>query len=294
MMNESELILKLNDSTIISQEIQGYNAYVAKVDNMIGVAIPVEKEVIINERFNKVFISNFLFRINDVDTKVIYLYTKEPKMSKKYASICMNFISPNSRDIILNNPIAWYNEWRDLLGDYKSQKMVYDYIGEMAVLLELQKKGENPNWDSIKRGTFDITTNDFVYEVKSSCVKSFDSITIHNQFQLDTNGLNKKLYIAYVKLEENNAGESIDSLAIQLIENGFNQSILEQYLNDSGYYPGKNDRYRKYLIHEIRLYNVDENFPFITRYSFKDNKIPKNVVNFEYTLSLDGLDYSIF
>ena len=293
-MTELELISKLNNTTTGSQEIQGYDAYVAKVEDMIGVAIPVEKDLVINERFNKVFIGNFLFAINGVPTKVIFLYTKEPEMSEKYASLCLNFISSNSRDTILNNPIDWYNEWRELLGDSKRNKMVYDFIGEMAVLLELQKRGKNPVWNSMSKGTFDITTNESIYEVKTSIVKSFDSITIHNQFQLDIEGLNKELFISYVKVEENNAGESIDSLAKQLIDAGFDKTSLEDYLTQNGYYPGKNDRYKQYIIHEIRLYKVDENFPFITKNSFVNKKMPKNVVKLEYTLSLDGLDYSTF
>lgn len=293
-MTEQELIFKLNNTTTGSQEIQEYNAYIVKVEDMIGVAIPVEKDLIINEKFNKVSIGNFLFAINDTPQKVIFLYTKETQMSEKYASLCLNFISPSSRHTILDNPIVWYNEWSELLGNSKKNKMVYDFIGEMSVLLELQKKGDSPIWNSITKGTFDITTNDSIYEVKTSIVKSFDSITVHNQFQLDIDGLNKQLFISYVKVEENNAGVSIDSLAYELVSYGYDKTNLENYLTSNGYYQGKNDRYKKYIIHEIRLYKVDNNFPFITKNSFIDKKMPKNVVKFEYTLSLDGLEYSTF
>ena len=61
----------------------------------------------------------------------------------------------------------------------------FDFVGEMAVLLKLQQMQKNPVWNSINKGTFDITTDECVYEVKTSTVKTFDSITIHNQFQLD-------------------------------------------------------------------------------------------------------------
>ena len=122
-MTEKELIDKLNNLTTGSQELSEYGAYIVKVEDMIGVAVPVEKDLVINERFNKVFISNFLFGIDGVITKAIYLYTKEPEMSEKYASLCMNFISSNSRETILSNPIDWYNEWRELLGDSKRNKI---------------------------------------------------------------------------------------------------------------------------------------------------------------------------
>lgn len=293
-MTENELIYILNDKNFNSQKIDGYDAYIVKIDDMIGVAVPIKNDIVINEKFNKVFLQNKTFDINGILTNTIYLYTKDSEMSDKYASICLNFINPNSREIILNNPIEWYNEWSELLGDCKKNKKIYDFIGEMFVLLELQKMGKKPAWNAIKKGTFDITTYNEIYEVKSSIVKSFDSITIHNQFQLDAKGLNKTLYIAYVKLEENNAGESIDSLAKKLTEAGFDKNILEEYLLKNGYYNGKNERYKQFIIHEVRLYKVDETFPFITKDSFINKKIPNNVIKLEYTLSLDGLNYSTF
>ena len=65
-MTEKELIDKLNNLTTGSQELSEYGAYIVKVEDMIGVAVPVEKDLVINERFNKVLISNFLFGIDGV------------------------------------------------------------------------------------------------------------------------------------------------------------------------------------------------------------------------------------
>lgn len=289
-MNEEELITSLN-SIKKSKRLDEYDAYMVKTNDMIGVAIQIDKDIIINERFNKVFIENYYFEIDDVFTKVIFLYTKEPRISEKYGALCLNFLSLDNREMIKNNPIEWFCEWRDLLGDSTRKKMIFDFVGEMSVLLKLQKDGKSPVWNSITKGTFDITTSDNVYEVKTTHCKSCNAITIHSQFQLDTDGINKDLYIAFVKVEENNAGESIDSLANELIENGFNKNELEDYLNTNGYYAGKNERYKKFIIHETRLYKVDEKFPSITKDSFVDRKLPNNVIKFEYTLSLDGLDY---
>ncbi len=292
-MTEKELIDTLN-TLVKSIKLNEYNAYAVKTGGMIGVAIPVADEHIIKERFNKVSIENLTFKIDDIDTKVVFLYTKEEKMNYNYGSLCLNFLSKEARQTILEDPLKWFNEWKDLLGDSSKKKTIYDFIGEMAVLLKLQSFGKKPVWNSIEKGTFDISTDDKIYEVKTSKVKTYEAITIHNQFQLDVEGLNKDLYIAYVKVEDNNAGESLDSLAKQLIDAGYDKNVLENYLRDNGYYEGKTERYKQFIIHEIRLYKVDENFPSITKNSFVDGKIPNNVIKYEYTILLDGLNYKTF
>ena len=292
-MTEKELIDTLN-TLGKSKKLYEYDAYAVKTGGMTGVAIPVTDEHTIDERFNKVFIGNFVFKIDDVDTKVVFLYTKEEKMNYNYGTLCLNFLSKEARQTILEDPLKWFNDWKELLGDSAKKKMIYDFIGEMAVLLKLQRMNKTPIWNSIEKGTFDISTDEKIFEVKTSKVKTYDAITIHNQFQLDVAGLNKELYIAYVKVDDNNAGESIDSLSKQLVDEGFNKNTLEAYLQDNGYYEGKTERYKKFIIHEIRLYKVDDNFPFITKDSFIGGKIPNNVIKYEYTISLDGLDYEIF
>lgn len=289
-MEVCELIDTINN-LLRSKYLEDYDAYAVNVDSMRGVALVCDENVIIDESFNQVNIKNFIFSIAGEEKKVIFLFTKNESMSDKYGMLCLDFLDLKHREIVLSKPIDWFYEWRELLGDSKKDKMIFDVIGEMAMLLELQKNGENPIWNSMTMGTFDITTAKAIYEVKSSQSKTEDHVTIHNQFQLEVAGLNKPLYICYVRVEDNNVGESIDSLFNELVNYGFNKESLSAYLDSKGYYIGKNERYKQYIIHEIRLYEVNDRFPVITNSSFINNKIPTGIIKYEYTVSLNGLEY---
>ena len=292
-MNANELINKINNLNK-SMYIDEYDAYAVNTSNMRGVAIIVDSNTVINESFNQVQIKDFLFSINGKEENVVFLYTKNKEMSEKYGLLCLDFLDKKNRKVIEHNPLKWFSEWRDLLGDSKKKKMVYDVVGEMKVLLELRKKKDYPIWNSATAGTYDITSNSGVYEVKTTKSKTEDNITIHSQFQLEIKHINKPLFIAYVRLEENKAGYSIDTLYNDLIKEGFDQNILDTYLDEMHYQKGKFERYLKFIIHEIRLYPIDESFPKITNDSFKNNKIPDGIVNYQYTVSLNGLKYLKF
>lgn len=287
-------LIKTINSINKSKYLSEYKAYAVNTDGKRGVAFVIEnKSIKIDEKFNKVYIKDFIFNISGVEEHVIFLFTNEKELNEHYGALCLDFLNLEKREYIKSNPLSWFKEWRDLLGDSIKKKMIYDYIGEMAVILSLTKNNKNPVWNSITKGTFDISTNDAIYEVKSSICKSIDAVTIHNQFQLEIEGLDKKLFIVFVKLEDNNVGESIDSLSKKIVEAGFDEVILKDYLDSNGYYEGKTERYKKYLIHEIRLYQVDNDFPKITKESFKESKIPTGIIKYEYTVSLDGLQYTL-
>jgi hypothetical protein len=292
-MNAVELVGFIN--SIIdgkSKVIPGtLGCYAVNANGLRGVAIDSDDEATISEKFNQVEITNCNIIISGVGHNVVLLFTKEATMSEHYGFLCLDFLSPGNRQMIQKHPLEWFEGWRNLLGDTKKRRTIYDYIGEMKTLLSLKEKGEQPKWDSMIKGTYDISTDKALYEVKSTKMKSEEVIEVHNQYQLDASGFDRPLFIAFCKVEENDAGESIDSLYGKLVAAGFDKNELDQYLEDSGYGPGKADRYKTFLVHEIRLYPVDEKFPKICKDSFKDGKIPAGIVNYQYSVSLDGLSF---
>ncbi len=290
--NPTELVQKIN-STDTSQILDSDGAYIAVVSNMRGVAIECDEKTIVNEKFNTIKLKNLDVYINGVQKKVVYLFVEngEP-VSHIFGAMAFHFLKKENRETIRKDPFSWFDEWRTMVGETKKSKMIYDVIGEMSILLYLQEKGKKPSWDSINKGTFDITTNSEIYEVKTTQYKYNDCITIHSQFQLDYKKANKPVYIAFVKLEANNTGESIQSLFDKLLSAGYPKEPMSSYLDSNGYYEGKADRNRQYLIHEIRLYCVDDDFPKITSESFVDSKIPNGIVKYEYVVSLTGLKYT--
>ena len=254
-----------------------------------GIAIETKNEVFINESFNKVDVFNCIIDINSVSKNVVFLCTKEHTMQEQYGLLCIDFIE--NKDVVKTEPIKWFNQWKELIGNVKQDKMVYDFVGEMKTLLLLQKQKINPKWTASQVGTFDISSDNGFFEVKSTISKTTQEVVIHNQYQLSTKGLDKNLYIAFCKLEENDSGDSIDSLVEELVEAGFSRSDLDKYLTSKGYGVGKSERKKRYLVHEIRKYIVDDNFPRITKESFIGGSFPKGITKFEYTISLDALNY---
>ena len=254
-----------------------------------GIAIETSNEVPINESFNKVSIIYCQIEINGALKNVVFLCTKEQTMQEQYGLLCFDFLE--NKSVIKANPIKWFNQWKELIGNVKQDKMVYDFIGEMKTLLLLQKQNANPKWTASQSGTFDISSDQGFFEVKSTITKTTQEVVIHNQYQLSTEGLDRDLFITFCKLEENDDGDSIDSLVEDLVAVGFSRTDLDKYLAKKGYSVGKSERKKRYLVHEIRKYLVDKNFPRITKESFVEGAFPKGITKLEYTVSLDCLNY---
>ena len=67
---------------------------------------------------------------------------------------------------------------------------------------------------------------------------------------------------------------------------------LEIELERQGFEKGSNIRNKKYKILEKRKYEVNDSFPKIVQESFKGDKYPAAVVHIEYTVDLDGIEYT--
>ena len=260
------------------------------INNLVGVAIDCEEGLIIDERFNKIKISNADLNYKDVLHHVIFLYTEDTVLNEDYGLLFLSFLSLDKREVVSKKPLQWFEDWSNLLGNRKQDKMIYDVLGELETLIVLCENGQDPKWDSTQKGTYDISTGSVLYEVKTTKNKTENFVTVHNQFQLDIE--NKDLHLVFVRVEENDSGVSIDDLYNELVSLNYKDiANVETYIRSLGYYTGKSERYVKFIIHEIRDYVVNEKFPRISKSDFKNEQFPNGVVKIEYTISLDGLEY---
>lgn len=292
-MNSTEIISFINN--VIdgnAKPLEEYKAYAVKGNGTVGVAIDTDTDLQIDEKFNNVELANAVLTIKGVEHKTFYLFTRDSFLDEHYGALCLDFLNLKNRGIISQNPFTWFEEWSTLLGNSKKEKMVYDVIGELKSILILKQNGLDPKWESIENNTFDISANNNLYEVKTTRNKTGTFVTIHNQFQLSKEN-DQDLYILFLRVEQNDSGVSINDLYDSLKQSGFKVSNIDDYLTKIGYGVGKKDRSTKFLIHEVRQYKVNENFPKITKESFKNNQFPNGVVKIEYTISLDGLAYDI-
>ena len=214
------------------------------------------------------------------------------KLRYEFASICTQFVDPgicgDGRRRLCLDPLEWWKNWKELLGNKISEKKPYSVIGEMIALLEIYKEDSSTVWKSIEAGSHDIETNDKSVEVKSTINRYGTSVTISSQFQLRS--INQ-LYLYFYRLEKSEEGVSINYLKDKLLQAGYSEDLIEKQLDSYGYEYGSSARNEKYKVLEDRKYLVDETFPKITNRSFKENKIPKHVTQIVYTIDLEGVPY---
>lgn len=183
-------------------------------------------------------------------------------------------INGSDRKDLLDNPIGWWEKWKELLGNSIYEKKPYSIIAEMLVLNELYKTDKSAKWTGVLGATHDIETDGSSYEVKSTIKRYGATVTISSQYQLDST---KKLQLYFCRLEKSKSGISINDLVNSLVLNGYDSEKLEKQLHKLGYEYGTNVREEKYKILEKRKYNVDDKFPKITNLSFKNDKFPESV-----------------
>lgn len=271
------------------------NFFIYKREEDFGVAIENIYEVAIDESFSNVRIRNERLLVNNKEISLITLMSSLETHKEEFASFCMQFVDEDStiRMQILNNPIDWWNKWKELIGNKLHNPKPYDIIAEIYTLNKLLKEKKDVEWKGPVGSTIDISTNEYYYEVKSSLVRYENEITVSSQFQLQ-NEFNNKILI-YYKMEEMEGGHSISSILESIADKIGKDSVIfgniEKKLEQKGYRENSSIRKKSYLIHEIREYFIDDEFPKITKESFVEGKIPANIKKIYYIVNLDNIKY---
>lgn len=273
------------------------NFYVYKEEEEFGVAIDNIYNVSIDETFSNVRIRSEKLLVNNEEKSLITLMSSLETHKDEFASFCMHFVEDEdskTREKILKRPLEWWNKWKELIGNRLHNPRPYDIIAELYTIYKLLENETNVEWNGPKGSTIDINTSEANYEVKSSLVRYENQVTISSQFQLKEEE-SKSKFLIYLKMEEMNGGFSIASILEKIESKIGDENILyvniEKKLEQKGYRKNSSIRKKSYLIHEIRKYIVDEQFPKITNESFKNNKIPANIKKIYYIINLDNIEY---
>ena len=263
-----------------------YPAMVIRNSEEYGVAIEYNNEKDISEKFVNSRLFTQIIRIGDQEKKYLILSCMVDRLRYEFATVCAQFVDPGiegqDRANLLNDPISWWKNWCELMGNTISIRDVYSVIGEMMVLENLYKKDNSIEWSAVEFGSHDIESK---YESYGA------SITVSSQHQLKSM---KRLYLYFCRLEHSEEGISINDMEEKLIKDGYDRDKIEYQLNQLGYEKGASVREEKYKILEKRKYEVNEKFPKIVDSSFKGDKIPKLVTQITYTIDLDGLEYTVW
>ena len=280
--------------SIKSLENGAYPAWTVKFEDGYGVAIPVDSNVVLNEGFAGARIKTMTIQFSpDNQQNAVVLLSDTPSMAIPFSTLCEALIMPGEhgevRNKILNNPLAWWKEWKELLGNRNIDERIYDVLGELSVLKYFIQHGEETEWNGPDGASYDIESSEKYIEVKSSINRSKREITISSQFQLFPS--DKPLVLVFCCFEPVlMSGISIDDVINEFQAMGFNIDLLNQKLERLGFENGMSARKKKFMIHEMLLYKVDHCFPTITPAAFVGGVLPRGITKITYTVDLAGLD----
>lgn len=260
--------------------------------NELGVAILVDQDLVIFEKSSN--IQFYTKKLNLVNYLILSSHGATPW--NHFAMICSNFLDKGDknkrREIIKVQPLSWWNEWISLLGNVQVSKKIYDILGEMVCFKILLENGIEALWSGIESSSsHDISSVPCDYEVKSTITKYKTEITISSQYQLSN--FDKELKLLFCRFEKSPIGISISSVYDELVQIGIAPCTLDASLKKYDLYKGSSLFNETYTILEILEFKINENFPKITNESFKNNKIPINIVHLQYSIDLAGLEFSL-
>lgn len=271
----------------ITNETDGFNAYVIKDNSWYGIGLEIELyDNDYLEKFENVSIVTKIKYFGNANHKLIEIITNKSELYEQFSLICSDFLeyvsNRENRINFLKNPQVWFEKWRDLLGNNIKNESQYPFLAELFVINHLLKENKIVEYDDY--GTHDIETLDISYEVKSTIERYSSEVHINGQHQLKSTN-NKPLKLVFLRLEPSLDGCSIVDLKKELELKGYKSDKIEKRITNMETIT----LYKKYKILEFKLYDVDENFPKILPEDFLTGCLPKNIIKLEYVIDLNGL-----
>ena len=279
--------------SITELEEGDYPAWTVKYYDSYGVAIPYDGTDDINESFASAKIRNTNITFHDGRIKRALVLTSDAEdIRSPFASLCEALIEPgeegSQRAIVETDPLNWWKEWKELLGNKNIDERIYDVLGELCVLLYLVKHGKDVEWNGPDGASYDIEADERFVEVKSSIKRDRTEVTISSEFQLFPPG--KSLDLIFCRFEPViQAGVSIDSILQDFNELGYNIGLLNKKLEMLGFEKGMSARKKKFVLQQMLQYEVNESFPRITPESFIGGTMPAGIQKIAFTVDLTGL-----
>ncbi|GAB4523325.1 MAG: hypothetical protein OHK0046_36860 [Anaerolineae bacterium] len=192
---------------------------------------------------------------------------------------------------------AVLERWRDLLQSsgpkLPSKRKVIGLFGELWFLREMTKLVTTAvdAWQGPHNGRYDFYTGQSAIEVKTSRETVRKSAVIHGHMQLEPppNGL---LYFLRVQVETGIAAqETLEALVKDIITLGCDQRKLYAALLRVGFTIDIIERTRDIRINVlgVEAFQVDDQFPKITRSSFIGGELPPGVSDIQYRVDLSGI-----
>lgn len=225
------------------------------------------------------------------------------KFSNLFYTFCTDIVNSisdfNDEKTELNSIKDRFYCWKKMFQNVEikelSEEKEQGLFGELYFLYKymIPKYGVTKSisaWAGPLKFNKDFTINDTWYEVKSSSVTA-TNIKITSLMQLDSNNLG---YLSVIKLEKmspefNGSISSVLDLIQVIMSQLSNIDTQDDFLDklvEYGVGPINNFGSRKYDVKKIELYEINEEFPRIT----KSNINYPEIENVSYMISLNGIE----
>lgn len=281
----------LNDGKVVSLKSFGnkYSSWAVKFNGAVGVAIEVNSANIINEKFSNTRFHTNTFQIEGTETHLLMLTSDVLELRYEFASLCAMFLDIGSegreREKILLNPIKWWENLKELIGNRTQEKTAHSVLGELVVLYYLYSRNREIEWNGPKGASADIEDSTSSHEVKSTLMRYDTIVEIPGPFQL----ADKQQFLYFCRFEKSETGLSINSVGEKVIKLGYPEPKIEDMLNRIGFEKNSLVRSEKFKLLELKKYTVDENFPVLKIDEIYKQKMADHIVRFWYALDLKGL-----
>ena len=270
-----------------------YPAWTIKEGKEFGVLVKYEGKDI-NEAFSNARIySREIGTLEEGTTyKSLLLVSDDENIKDIFASLCDSFVSPGEngvqRKTLVDDPVAWWQHWKEMLGNKNIDPRIYDVLGELLVLKILIAKDCDPVWHGPDFSTYDIEVDGGFVEVKSTVSRSKKEITVSNKYQVIPAGETLKLALCLLEpvLDE---GFSIDDVVASIRDMEYDVSLINRKLEGLGFEKGRSARSKKFIVHDILCYEVDENFPHLGPECFVNGELPPRISIDTYKVNLDSM-----
>lgn len=282
-----------NGARPINEMPAEYPAFVIRIPDGYGVAIKVNNDLEVSEKFNSCRFHTQLISMDNTASNFLILSSAFEAYRYQFAALCAEFVDPGpngeTRNGLLEDPYKWWLKWKELVGNTNKEQKVYNVIAEMLAIKHKLQSDLTTEWAATRMGSHDIECSDESCEVKSTLQRYGAEITISGQHQLEHF---KRLFLYFCRMEESLEGVSINEMKDILVEAGYDEGKLEIELERQGFERGASIRNKKYKVLEKRKYEVDDSFPRITKETFKGDRYPDAITHIEYTVDLDGIGYT--
>ena len=267
-------------------------AWVFREDGRFGVAVPLVTNLRILEFFAGAKLGTVERDVGGHVRTLLRLDSGCEALRNEFAVVCAQFIdlgiNGQERAALTADPLAWWNRWRQLLGNANRNRQAYSALGELLSLERLRLQGIDARWIGPQQGSVDIEATGALYEVKSTLSRYGSVIHIAGQFQLNR-AKHVPLHLIHQRFEPSTVGDSIDSVVLRLVAYGMAVEELEALLARDGLHAGGAARAETYRLLESSIYAVNDEFPCITPSSFLAGVIPAGIVSIEYDVDLSTL-----